>query len=89
MRPLLKYFPGMTIVALYAHVSTKDKGQSTEKQLPALRRVAKAWPWLTVRSSSRGFSGTVRAASRKSRGVGTSFDHACSRRTSGPYHGGL
>jgi len=27
----------MTIVALYARVLTKDKGQSTEKQLPKLR----------------------------------------------------
>jgi DNA invertase Pin-like site-specific DNA recombinase len=27
----------MTIVALYARVSTKDKGQSTENRLPKLR----------------------------------------------------
>ena len=33
----------MTIVALYARVSTKDKGQSTENQLPELRRFAKAY----------------------------------------------
>ena len=32
----------MTIVALYARVSTKDKGQSTENQLPELRRFAQA-----------------------------------------------
>jgi DNA invertase Pin-like site-specific DNA recombinase len=32
----------MTIVALYGHVSTKDKGQSTENQLPELRRFAQA-----------------------------------------------
>jgi DNA invertase Pin-like site-specific DNA recombinase len=44
MGPLLEYFPGMTIVALYARVSTKDTGQRTEKQLPALRRFAQAWP---------------------------------------------
>jgi len=28
----------MTTVALYARVSTKDKGQNTENQLPELRR---------------------------------------------------
>ncbi len=33
----------MTIVALYARVSTKDKGQSTENQLPELRRYAEAY----------------------------------------------
>jgi DNA invertase Pin-like site-specific DNA recombinase len=32
----------MTIVALYARVSTKDKDQSTENQLPELRRFAQA-----------------------------------------------
>jgi DNA invertase Pin-like site-specific DNA recombinase len=32
----------MTTVALYARVSTKDKCQSTEKQLPDLRRFAQA-----------------------------------------------
>jgi DNA invertase Pin-like site-specific DNA recombinase len=32
----------MTTVALYARVSTKDKGQSTENQLPELRRFARA-----------------------------------------------
>jgi DNA invertase Pin-like site-specific DNA recombinase len=32
----------MTTVALYARVSTKDKGQSTENQLPELRRFAQA-----------------------------------------------
>jgi hypothetical protein len=32
----------MTIVALYARVSTKDKGQSTENQLPELRRFVQA-----------------------------------------------
>jgi DNA invertase Pin-like site-specific DNA recombinase len=29
-------------VALYARVSIKDKGQSTDDQLPALRRYAEA-----------------------------------------------
>ena len=29
-------------VALYARVSTKDKGQSTDNQLPDLRRYAEA-----------------------------------------------
>ena len=33
----------MTTVALYARVSTKDKGQSTENQLPELRRFAQAY----------------------------------------------
>lgn len=33
----------MTIVALYARVSTKDKGQSTKNQLPELRRFAQAY----------------------------------------------
>ncbi|OGX92215.1 recombinase family protein [Hymenobacter coccineus] len=32
----------MTTVALYARVSTKDKGQSMENQLPELRRFAQA-----------------------------------------------
>jgi DNA invertase Pin-like site-specific DNA recombinase len=32
----------MTIVALYARVATKDKGQSAENQLPELRRFAQA-----------------------------------------------
>ncbi len=32
----------MTTIALYARVSTKDKGQSTENQLPELRRFAQA-----------------------------------------------
>jgi DNA invertase Pin-like site-specific DNA recombinase len=32
----------MTTVALYARVSTKDKGQSTKNQLPELRRFALA-----------------------------------------------
>jgi len=32
----------MTTVALYARISTKDKGQSTENQLPELRRFAQA-----------------------------------------------
>ncbi len=32
----------MITVALYARVSTKDKGQSTENQLPELRRFAQA-----------------------------------------------
>jgi predicted site-specific integrase-resolvase len=32
----------MIIAALYARVSTKDKGQSTENQLPELRRFAQA-----------------------------------------------
>ncbi len=35
----------MTIVALYARVSTKDKGQSTENQLPELRRFAQAYDY--------------------------------------------
>ncbi len=33
----------MTIIALYARISTKDKGQSTENQLPELRRYAEAY----------------------------------------------
>jgi DNA invertase Pin-like site-specific DNA recombinase len=33
----------MTTVALYARVSTKDKGQSTENQLPELRRFAQSY----------------------------------------------
>lgn len=33
----------MTTVALYARVSTKDKGQSTENQLPELRRFAQVY----------------------------------------------
>jgi len=33
------------IVALYARVSTKDKGQSTDNQLPALRRYAQVHGW--------------------------------------------
>lgn len=36
----------MTIVALYARVSTKDKGQSTENQLPELRRYAEAYGYI-------------------------------------------
>jgi DNA invertase Pin-like site-specific DNA recombinase len=32
----------MITVALYARVSTKDKGQSTENQLPELRRFSQA-----------------------------------------------
>ena len=35
----------MTTVALYAHVSTKDKGQSTKNQLPELRRFAQAYEY--------------------------------------------
>jgi DNA invertase Pin-like site-specific DNA recombinase len=38
-------------VALYARVSTKDKGQSTENQLPELRRYTEAHGYL--RWSSR------------------------------------
>jgi DNA invertase Pin-like site-specific DNA recombinase len=33
----------MTTVSLYARVSTKDKGQSTENQLPELRHFAQAY----------------------------------------------
>jgi DNA invertase Pin-like site-specific DNA recombinase len=33
----------MTTVALYACISTKDKGQSTENQLPELRRFVQAY----------------------------------------------
>ena len=36
----------MTIVALYARVSTKDKGQNTENQLPELRRFAQAHSYI-------------------------------------------
>jgi DNA invertase Pin-like site-specific DNA recombinase len=39
----------MTIVALYARVSTKDKGQSTENQLPELRRFAQAHGYTVYR----------------------------------------
>jgi len=36
-------------VALYARVSTKDKGQSTENQLPELRRYAEAHGYTVVK----------------------------------------
>lgn len=39
----------MTTVALYARVSTKDKGQSTENQLPELRRFAQAYGYTIYR----------------------------------------
>ncbi|MDJ0367944.1 recombinase family protein [Hymenobacter sp. H14-R3] len=39
----------MTTVALYARVSTKDKGQSTENQLPELRRFAQAYGYTVYR----------------------------------------
>ena len=39
----------MTTVALYARVSTKDKGQSTENQLPELRRFAQAHSYTVYR----------------------------------------
>ncbi|RZJ56656.1 MAG: recombinase family protein [Hymenobacter sp.] len=39
----------MTIVALYARVSTKDKGQSTENQLPELRRFAQAHGYIVYK----------------------------------------
>jgi DNA invertase Pin-like site-specific DNA recombinase len=32
-------------VAIYARVSTKDKGQSTDNQLPDLRRYAQVHQW--------------------------------------------
>ena len=32
-------------VAIYARVSTRDKGQSTDNQLPDLRRYAEAHGW--------------------------------------------
>jgi DNA invertase Pin-like site-specific DNA recombinase len=35
----------MTTVALYARVSTRDKGQSTETQLPELRRFAHVYSY--------------------------------------------
>lgn len=39
----------MTTVALYARVSTKDKGQSTENQLPELRRYAEVYGYSIYR----------------------------------------
>jgi DNA invertase Pin-like site-specific DNA recombinase len=39
----------MTTVALYARVSTKDKGQSTENQLPELRRFAEAYGYIVYK----------------------------------------
>jgi DNA invertase Pin-like site-specific DNA recombinase len=41
----------MTIVAFYARVSTKDKGQSTENQLPELRRFAQAHGYTVYKGS--------------------------------------
>lgn len=40
---LIGVLPGKTIVALYARVSTKDKGHSTENQPPELLRFAQVY----------------------------------------------
>ena len=45
------------LVALYARVSTKDKGQSTENQLPELRRFAQAHGWTIYKEYSEEESG--------------------------------
>lgn len=45
----------MTTVALYARVSTKDKGQSTENQLPELRRFAQAHDYNVYKEQESAF----------------------------------
>jgi DNA invertase Pin-like site-specific DNA recombinase len=48
LRPLLEAFSSkqhLMKVAIYARVSTKDKGQSTENQLPDLRNYTEARGW--------------------------------------------
>jgi len=44
-------------VAIYARVSTKDKGQSTDNQLPDLRRYAQAHDWAIYKEYTEEESG--------------------------------
>jgi DNA invertase Pin-like site-specific DNA recombinase len=53
----------MEIVALYARVSTKDKGQSTENQLPELRRFAQAHGYTVYKEYVEHESGGTRKRS--------------------------
>jgi DNA invertase Pin-like site-specific DNA recombinase len=46
-------------VAIYARVSTKDKGQSTDNQLPDLRRYAQAHGWKIYKEYSEEESGAT------------------------------
>lgn len=46
-------------VAIYARVSTKDKGQSTDNQLPDLRRYAEAHGWTIYKEYAEEESGTT------------------------------
>jgi DNA invertase Pin-like site-specific DNA recombinase len=47
IRPLLQHHGGMR-TALYARVSTRDKGQDTENQLVQLREFAKTQGWMVT-----------------------------------------
>lgn len=47
------------LVAIYARVSTKDKGQSTENQLPDLRRYAQVQQWDICKEYSEEESGST------------------------------
>ncbi|WP_052732195.1 recombinase family protein [Hymenobacter terrenus] len=44
-------------VGIYARVSTRDKGQSTENQLPDLRRYAEVHGWIIYKEYSEEESG--------------------------------
>jgi DNA invertase Pin-like site-specific DNA recombinase len=55
----------MTAVALYARVSTRDKGQSTENQLPEMRRFAQAHGYTLRITWSRSRAGRTSAPSFK------------------------
>jgi DNA invertase Pin-like site-specific DNA recombinase len=46
-------------VALYARVSTKDKGQSTDSQLPDLRRYALVYGWDIYKEYAEEESGSM------------------------------
>jgi DNA invertase Pin-like site-specific DNA recombinase len=59
----LEYLQGMTTSALYARVSTKDKGQSTENQLPELRRFAQAYGYAVYKEYVEHESGSLKKLS--------------------------
>lgn len=46
-------------VAIYARVSTKDKGQSTDNQLPDLRRYAETHGWTVYKEYAEEESGST------------------------------
>lgn len=54
----------MTTVALYARVSTKDKGQSTEKQFPGLWRFAQAYGYTIYKEYVEHKSGSTSKRSK-------------------------